>query len=66
MASKQLIGSLASISESLSKQAKRQVSMTAFQKNAAGAHFIGFLVDFSAYEFQLFVSLDNSKCSVFI
>ena len=32
----------------------------------AGAHYIGFLVDFSIYEFQLFVSLDYSKRSVFI
>ena len=50
------IGSLASTSDSQSKQAKGQVSVTTFQNNTAGAHYLGFLVDLRVYEFQSFVS----------
>ena len=41
MASKWSMGFLANTSDSQSKQAKRQVSVTTFQKNAACAYYIG-------------------------
>ena len=40
--------------------------MTNGWKNVAGAHSVCFLVDFSVYEFRSFVSLNGSKCSVFV
>ena len=40
--------------------------MTDGWKNATGAHSVHFLINFSVHEFRSFVSLDWSKCSVFI